>query len=348
VNGEHILDISWGTIFKIGFGFLIFYILYLIRDILILFIFALIVSILFNPAIDFLKRKRIPHSLAVLFIYVIFFGLLSVVIYFSIGIFGSELKNLVPLLSQYFEKISPPLRGLGLQAFDNIENFISLLGGTLEKMATNIFNVFFNIFGGIFSTIFVITIAVFLSLEENWPEKTLSLIFPKKYEAYVLSIWERCQKKVSGWFSTRIIACIFVGVVSYVAFLVFGVKYPFSLALLAGVLNFIPIVGPIITGLLIITIVAFDPTTTSNQTVRTIFVLITFVLIQQIENNILTPILSKKFIDLPPVLVLVALVVGGTLWGFWGAILATPLAGILYEFSREFLQKRKTERPIVL
>ncbi|HEY0089405.1 MAG TPA: AI-2E family transporter, partial [Candidatus Lokiarchaeia archaeon] len=151
-----------------------------------------------------------------------------------------------------------------------------------------------------------------------------------------------------GWFSTRIIACVFVGVVSYIAFLVFGVRYSFLLALLAGILNFVPIVGPIITGLLIITIVALDPTTTSNQMVRTIFVLITFVLIQQVENNILTPILSKKFIDLPPVLVLVALVVGGTLWGFLGAILATPLAGILYEFSREFLQKRKTERPIVL
>ena len=348
MNSDKVLDISWGTIFKIGIGFLIFYIIYLIRDILILFIFALIISILFNPAIDFLKRKRIPHSLAVLLTYVVFFGFLSIVIYFSVGIFISQLKELIPHLSQYFEKISPPFEGLANQAFENIENFITALGGSLKEAATSIFSVLFSIFGGIFSTIFVITIAIFLSLEENWPEKTLSIIFPKKYEAFVLSIWERCQNKVSGWFSTRIIACVFVGVVSYIAFLVFGVRYSFLLALLAGILNFVPIVGPIITGLLIITIVALDPATTSNQMVRTIFVLITFVLIQQVENNILTPILSKKFIDLPPVLVLIALVIGGTLWGFLGAILATPLAGILYEFSREFLQKRKTERPIVL
>lgn len=60
MNSDKVLDISWGTIFKIGIGFLIFYILYLIRDILILFIFALIVSILFNPAIDFLKEKEYP------------------------------------------------------------------------------------------------------------------------------------------------------------------------------------------------------------------------------------------------------------------------------------------------
>ena len=348
MNGEKVLDISWGTIFKIGFGFLVFYILYLIRDILVLSIFALIVSILFNPAINFLKRKRIPHSFAVLFTYVGFFGLLSIVIYFSINIFSSELKNLVPLFSQYFEKISPPFQGLGLQAFTNIDNFITALGGSLEKAATNIFSVLFSIFGGIFSTIFVLTVAIFLSLEENWAEKTLSLIFPKKYEAYVMSIWERCQNKVSGWFSTRIIACIFVGLVSYIAFLVFGVRYPFLLALLAGTLNFVPIIGPIITGLLIIIIVAFDPVSTSHLMSRTILVLITFILIQQIENNILTPILSKKFIDLPSVLVLIALVIGGTLWGFSGAILATPLAGILYEFLREFLQKRKTEKPIVL
>jgi len=348
MNGEKVLDISWGTIFKIGIGILIFYLLYLIRDVLILFVFGLIVSILFNPTIKSLNRRGIPRSLAIILAYAGFFGLLSLVIYFSINIFSSELKNFVPLFSQYFEKISPPLQGLGLQAFASIDSFITALGGALEKVATNIFSVLFAIFGGISSTIFVITIAIFLSLEGNWVEKTTSLLFPKKYEAYISSIWERCEEKVSGWFSTRIVACVFVGVVSYIAFLVFGVKYPFSLALLAGTLNFIPIIGPIITGLLIIVIVALDPTAVSSQMFRAFLVLITFALIQMIENNILTPIISKKFIDLPPVLVLVALVIGGQLWGLLGAILATPLAGILFEFLREFLQKRKIDKPIVL
>ena len=109
-----------------------------------------------------------------------------------------------------------------------------------------------------FSTIFIITIAIFLSLEEKSLEKNLALLFPTNARAYFLSIWERCQKKVSGWFLSRVIACLFVGIASYIAFLIFGVKYPFSLGLLAGALNFVPVIGPIIVGVLLFLIVFFD------------------------------------------------------------------------------------------
>ena len=68
-----------------------------------------------------------------------------------------------------------------------------------------------------------------------------------------------------------------------------------------------------------------------------------FILIQQIENNILTPILAKRFVDIPPVLVLLSLVIGGELLGVLGAILAVPLGGILFELIRDFLKKRREE-----
>jgi len=338
MNNEKILDISWGTIWKIFLTVLCFYLLYQIRDILIWFIFALIISILFNPAIDFLKRFKIPRVLAVCFIYVAFFGLLILIIYFTASLFISEIKQFSQSLPQYFEKISPPLRGLEIRAFEDIETFISTLGGVLDKIVANIVNVLFVVFGGIFATIFILTIAIFLSLEEKAVEKSIGLLFPKKYEAYTLSLWERCQKKVSGWFLTRIIACLFVGIASLIAFLLFNTPYPFTLGLLAGALNFIPIVGPIITAILLFIVIALESLS------KAIFVLIAFTLIQQIENNILTPFLSKKFVGLSPVLVLTSLAIGGILWGFLGAILAIPLAGILFEFLKEFLEKRREEK----
>jgi len=342
MNSEKVLDISWGTILKISIAILALYIIYLTRDILIWFIFALIISILFNPAIDFLQKRRIPRVISTILVYVGAFGIISLLIYSTASLFISEIQQFSQTLPQYFEKISPLLRGLGLQAFENLESFISVIGGTLEKMAANIFNVLFSIFGGIFSTIFVITIAIFFSLEEKAVERGISLLFAKKHEAYALSLWSRCQSKVSGWFFSRILGCLFVGLACYLAFLLFNVKYPFSLGLLAGVLNFIPIVGPIITGAIIFIIVSLE------NLMQAIFVLIVFTLIQQIENNILLPVLSRKFIGLPPVLVLMALAIGGTLWGFLGAILAIPLAGILFEFLKEFLQKRKQEKAEVL
>ena len=342
MNNEKILDISWRTIAKISIAVALFYLLFTVRDILIWFIFALTISVLFNPAVNFLRRKKIPRGLAVVFIYIGNFGILSILIYLIVPIFIVEIQTFLNAFPEYFEKISPPLKGLGFQAFTNLESFLVALGGTLEGMADNIFSALFSIFGGFFTTLFVIITAIFLSLEEKGIERTLILLFPKKYEAQVLGVWARCQKKVSGWFGARLLACLFVGVVSYIAFLLFNVKYPFTLALFAGVFNFIPYVGPLLTAVILFLVIF--PT----EMFKAVLVLITFGLIQQVENSVLSPILMKKFIGLPPALVLISLVVGANLWGLLGAILSVPLFGILFEFSKEFLQRRHDKKVVVV
>ncbi|MFC1629622.1 AI-2E family transporter [Patescibacteria group bacterium] len=337
-----VLDISWAAILKISVVILCFYLLYLTRDLLVWFLFSLIVSILFNPVVNFLCRFKVPRVLSVIFVYLAAFSFISYLVFITASLLIAEIQQFLDFFPQYFEKVSPVFRGLGLKAFQDLETFSAAATQILEKMAVNIFNAFFAIFGGIFSTILVVTIAIFLSLEDKAVEKTLSLLFPKKYEAYVMNLWTRSQKQVSGWFLSRVIGCLFVSVVSYVSFLILAVKYPFSLALLAGVLNFIPVVGPVITAAILFLV------TFLSSLSKALFVLIIFILIQQIENNIITPLLSQKFIGLPPVLVLLALSVGGVLWGFLGAILSIPLFGILFEFLKEFLKKRKKEEAVVL
>jgi len=334
------LDISWETIFKISIAVIAFYIIYAIRDILIWFIFSLIISILFNPAISFLQKRKVPRALGVVLVYTFFLGIFGLLIYLLSPLFSYEIQQFLKILPHYFEKISPPLRGLGFEAFENVETFLQVLEKNIEGMSESIFNVFFTFFGGIFSAIFVIATAVFLSAEEKVMERVLILLFPKKYEASALNIWSRCQKKVSAWFGGRILACLFVGVASYITFLVFKVKYPFTLGLVAGVFNFVPFIGPLITGILLFLLIF------PLSLLKGIFVLIAFVLIQQIENNIISPILMKKFLGLPGALVLISLVAGGKLWGLLGAILAVPLAGILFEFLKEFLQKRKEREAV--
>ena len=342
MNGDRLLDISWGTIFKIAFTFLVFYILYLIRDILIWFIFALIISILFNPAIDFLTRKKIPRTLSTIFVYFTIFGLLGLLIYLVAPLFVSEIQHFTQLFSQYFEKLSPPLKNLGIEAFESFESFTKTFEGWLVKASSSIFNAVVIIFGGIFSTISIFALAIFFSLEERTVERVIALLTPKRYEAYVLDLWTRCQKKVTGWFGSRLIASLAVGIMVFIASWALNVKYAASFGLLAGVLDIIPIIGPIIAGAIIIIFVALDSWT------KALFFLVIFILIQQIEGNILTPVLTKKFIGLPAALVLISLMVGAKLWGILGAILAIPLFGILFEFLKDFFKKQKEKKTEVL
>ncbi len=132
MDGEKILDISWKTILKISITVVCFYIIYSIKDILIWFIFALTISILFNPAVDFLQKRKVPRFLGVVIIYVGIFGILSILIYSVVPLFISEIQQFLQTFPQYFEKISPLLKTLGFRAFENIESFLKALGNALE------------------------------------------------------------------------------------------------------------------------------------------------------------------------------------------------------------------------
>jgi len=342
INGEKLLDISWESILKITLASFIIYLLFSIRSILVSIVFALIISILFSPAIDFLQKRRIPRVLAAGLIYVFIFGFLGLSIYLISLSFIPEIRQFAELFSQYFEKIAPPLKGLGIEAFENFEAFVGASEKWLIGASVNILAALSAIFGGFFSAFTIFSLAFFFSLEEKWTEKVIRLLFPKRHEDFALNIWSKSQQKISGWFGSRILCCIFVGLASFIALKLFKIDYAFSLSLFAGITNIIPILGPIFAGA-VITILVF-----LEDWFKAIFVLIVFILIQQIEGNILSPILTKKFIGLPPVLVLISLIIGGKLWGILGAILAIPLTGILFEFIKDFLKKKKEKEAVVL
>ncbi|RLC35432.1 MAG: hypothetical protein DRZ76_00040 [Candidatus Nealsonbacteria bacterium] len=344
MENHKILDISWGTILKIAVASLAFYILFLVRDVIIWIIFALIISVLFSPAINFFHKKGIPRGIAVVLVYIFIFGILGVSIWMIAPVFGKEIKSFSDDFRVYFEEISPLLKGLKIEAFESFEKFTLAVQNWLADASTNIFTALGAIFGGIFAAITIFTIALFISLEDKGVERMVAIFTPKKYEAFVLTLWEKSQRKVSGWFGARIISSIFVGLMTFVVCseYVLKIDYAVSFAFFAGVTNFIPIIGPLAAGVIIALLTALD------SWLKALFVVAAFIIIQQIEGNILTPILSKRFVGLPPVLVLIALIVGGKLWGIMGAVLAIPLAGILFEFLRDFLKKRKEEKAVIV
>ena len=344
MNGQKFyLDISWITIFKIALVVFFLYLIYLIGDILIWVLFAVVISMLFNPVIDFLEERKVPRALSVVCLYGLAFGILGLAIYLTIPIFLQEAKQFSNFFQLYFERLSTPLRGLGIQASESMEVFVESLEANLTKMSANIFSAIFAIFGGLFSTFFVIVIGIFLSLEKRPLERAISLFSPQEYEKANIAIWRRSQKKVSGWFLSRVIACTFVGSASFLAFWLLKIEYPFSLAFIGGVLNFVPFIGPLLAGFLILLVGALE------NFFLSILAVLSYTIIQQIENNLISPVLTKKFVGLSPVLVLIALAIGGKLWGLLGAILTIPLLGALSEFIKDFLRMKKIkekEKPL--
>lgn len=335
------LDISWVTIAKIFLAGLIFYALFLVRDVAVWFFFALVISILLEAPINFLTRWRVPKVLSVILVYISIFGLLGLLVYIASPVFIYEIKQLSQNIPDYFEKLHPIFRGLGFTIAQNFESFSAALVSALQESSGSILKAVSVFFGGISSTVLIFVFAFYISLEDRGPERVLVLLAPKRYEQYVTSVFERAQARVSGWFGARILACLFVGIASFCILFLLGVKYAFLLALIAGFLNFVPFVGPLVTAILALLFIGV-----SDSWMLAGYVIVALAIIQSIENNLVTPLLMKKFLDLPPILVLVSLLVGGLIFGFLGMIFMVPVFGIAYEFLKDFLQKRREEPAI--
>ena len=338
MENQQTLDVSWETIIKIFVAGFIFYILFLARDIVIWFFFAIIISLLFDPAINFLRRLRFPKILAVVLIYGSILGTLGLIIYLISPIFIFEIKQFVQNIPEYIEKFSPLLESIGIDIAQNFQDLsVNLISG-LQDSSKSIIKAISVFFGGLSSTIFIFVFAFYISLEDKGMERLIALVAPKKYEDRIIAVFERAQFKVSRWFGARILACLFVGIISFIVFFLFDIKYSFTLSLVSGALNFIPFIGPLITGILVLLFVGI-----SNSWVLAVYIIIALYVIQAIENNFITPLLMKKFLDLPPILVLISILIGGTMFGLLGVIFVVPVFGIVYEFLKEFLEKRREE-----
>ncbi len=336
---EQTLDISWEVIGKVLLISFSLVMLYLVRDIVIWFFFALIISILFEPAISFLVRLRLPKFFAAALVYLSIFGALGLMIYITAPIFIFEINQLIQNIPNYFEKFDPILKELGFGVAKSFEDFTADFISVLKESSGSIFKAVAAFFGGIYSTFMILTLAFYISLEKKGTETVLKLLLPKRYESQVITLFESAQSKVAGWFLARIVACLLVGIISFVVLLLFQVKYAFILALIAGALNFIPYIGSLITSILAGLFVGV-----SHSWVMAGYVVIVLFVIHEIEIKFFTPMLMKKIINLPAVLVLLALLVGEHVFGFLGMIFAVPVFGIIYEFLKEFLEKRKEEQ----
>lgn len=312
------------------------YFLYLIRDILFWVLSGLIISVLFNPAIGFIQKLKISRGLATGLVYSSVLTALFFMVYWVVPVFKSEIYQISLGFPQYFDSVAPFLSDMGFEVFQSADTFFGALRGWFIKMSTSgLFGSITAIFGGMFLTATIFSLAVFFSLEEDGVERAIKLMLPKKYEAAVIGAWGRTQVKISGWFAARLLSMLFVGTAVSLLCVALGVEYPIFFGILAFITDLVPFIGPIFCGAVMILFVVL----TSWQTA--LAVAIGVIIIHQIEGNIITPLLTKKFMEFPATLVLISLLIGERLWGIMGAILAIPLFGIIYDFTREFLEKNK-------
>ncbi len=341
VGKRTIIEISPKTILWTLLIGVLSVLLFMVRDIIGVLIFAVIISSALEPLLRYSEDKKIPRLLSLIVIYLLFFVFFAALIYILLPLLFDQLRDFSENYPTYFGKIEEAAGTItflpGLSA--NLHDLLIQLTGQIPSF-TSLISYASSIFGGIISFLVVLVVSFYLALSRGALDDFLSSVMPPQFETYVHGIWIRAQKKMGRWLQAQLLLSIFMAVVVGIGLWILGVKYAFLIAIAVGMLEIVPFVGPIVAGGLA-TLLAL-----SQSAVLGLWTLVFFVAIQQLENHILVPLLIKKLVGLNPVAVILAILVGAKLGGILGILLAVPLAAVVDEFFTDLAKKKSTSSPV--
>ncbi|MBI4175263.1 AI-2E family transporter [Candidatus Berkelbacteria bacterium] len=326
-------EISTWSIVKTILVLLGFWLLWQIQGIVVLLFVVFILVATLGSTVDWLTAHRLPRAGAASLVIVGLILALSLVLAAVIPALIHQLQTfaadqfpaLVERLTPYYQSITEGRELL----VDLVRQLQKLSGGLLLGVA--------NIFGGLFSAITVLVLTFYLLLEKHPLQEAGIALFPLEHREQVVASLERVTDKLGAWLRGQVVLSVVVGTITGLAMWVIGVPAPLALGVVAGLLEIIPIVGPLITGILILLMAVISP---SGVLIKLILGLVFFVLLQILEGQILVPKIMHKAIGLSPVIVIVALLVGGQIGGIPGAILAIPVATIIQVIAHDWPQRK--------
>lgn len=329
------IDISWMTFvrFFVVAGLLV--LAYVLRSVLAMIFVSIIIAAALSPMVDWFQKKKVSRLVGALIIYLSIIALLSLIIYFAFPIIYAEIMNLADSLPGISEQVFHYISNSALG--ERISDFISSYQGSIIKDASQFFSILINLGGDIVSVLTVFLISFYLLLEKDGISDFIKFITPQSIESTVLKIWYRSRLRLGKWLRVQILLSTIIGAMVWVVLVILGVKYAFILAIFAALCELVPMVGPILAGV-VATIVAL-----TQSLPLAIWTAIAFILIQRLENDILVPAIMGKTIGFNPVIVLVALFAGGKLGGVLGMLIALPVVIVVEEIIKE-LNKKKQQR----
>lgn len=317
------------------------YALYILKDLALVLLTSIVIASAIDPAIDWFTRNKIPRLIAVIGLYVGVIGTFAGVFAFFMPPVLDEMSGFLNVLPQYLEQvsISNPLTGEAIHndagAVFSFRDAVLELRNSLTDASTGFIQTVSIVFGGVMSFILIIVFSFYFSVQDNGINDFLRLVVPIKHSEKVLQLWKRSQKKIGLWLQGQLLLGLIVGVLTYLGLTILGVRYSLLFAIIAGVLEIIPLFGPILAAIPAVALSFLDGGATLG-----LLVIGLYLIIQQFENHLIFPLVITKVVGVPPILVILSLLVGGQLAGFLGIILAVPLAAVIQELVSDISKER--------
>jgi predicted PurR-regulated permease PerM len=342
----HTLSITTGTIVKTLIILAGAWLLYYLRDLVLVLLTAIVIASAIEPGVKMLVRYSVPRLLGVLFIYILMIGGFLSIFYIFLPSVLQDVVRFVAALPEYMEAFG------NLGAFNE---FAAALGVPapvasdasylLEQVRYafdssgffgNAFSAASNVFGGVLSFVLILVFSFYFAVNETGVADFLRFMVPKQYEAYALDLWARSRHKIGLWMQGQLLLGLLMGAFVYLGLTIIGIKHALLLAVIAAAFELIPVFGPTLAAVPAVVIGFVDGGLGIG-----VGVILLYVILQQFENHLLYPLVVTKVVGVPPLLVILALIIGAKLAGFLGILLAVPAAAAIQELVKDFDIQRK-------
>lgn len=338
------VEISVASILKIVMTVLFFILLYLLKNIIIIMLFAIVLASAISPSATWLQSRGVPRILGVLLLYILLFSMLALVLSMIVPFISQDLSQLTSVFPKIVEKVSSSLDNVqkgSPQYFDFVSEIQNMLDGVsnyLQQFSQSTVSLIVSVFGGVFSFFAILVISFYLSVMKNGIQVFLASVLPERYEDYAIDLWARSERKMGRWLQGQALLALVVGLIVYVGLSLMGIRFALVLGILAMVLEIVPVAGPVLAAIPAVFLGFLQ-----NPTLG-IWVIVFYTVVQQMENHILVPLILGKTTGLNPVVVILALMIGGHLAGVAGAILGVPIATILVEVFDDMVKQKESRR----
>lgn len=346
MNNIQKISITAGSWAKLVLVLALFYGLYLVGDLILVVIAAVVIASAIEPVARWAKREGMPRLPVVILVYLISILVLASLFYFLLLPLVGDLSDFIKTISIYSDSVAQG--GLLTELFQSQHVFGGIETPTLFKevssylndvtgfLSQGVFSSLSLIFGGVTNFLLILVLSFYLVVQEDGVSKFLKIITPTKHESYVINLWRRSQAKMGRWMQGQLLASFGVLVLAYIGLVIVGVPHAMLLAVTVGVFDLIPIFGPIIASIpaLFIAFVAGGPK-------LALVVAGIYLLVQQIESNVIYPLVHRKIIGVPPMASIISVVAGWQLVGFLGVVIAVPMAAVAMEIFADFEERKR-------
>jgi len=339
MNKNITININAGTIIKILVILGITALLWQLRELVLIIVTSIVLASATEPGIKFFTKLKLPRVFSVLIVYVLFIGLFVGIIYAFVPVLLQETSGLLkdmPTLTEALE--SDSVVTAVLPDGVNISGLQDSLGELITTYSSNAFAFLNMVFGGLLTFVLIVVFSFYFAVEESNMRDFIRIIAPKKKEKYAIDLLKRSQRKVGRWMQGQLLSGLIIGMLTYLGLTIIGVKYALLLSAIVVLFGLIPVFG-----IILATIPAVAIGFVTGGTTMALLVLALYLIVQQFEGNLIYPLIVTRVVGVPPLMVMLALIVGAQLAGFLGILLSVPLAAVLQEVVKD-LDKWKHDK----